>query len=625
MARMSFRMAILLALAVLLTGCGGPQRSPRPCADWSRGLVVGATSLNAPVALCVAPDGSAIHLAWGEVSPQGDGIRYVQLNPQAQIVHDRVLPFAVHSPRNVRLVSDGRGGLLLLWLNGTGADRQVLAARLDAAGEVVGTPAQVCTSAPEADAFAVTTGPGGTDLFWSHDGAGEARGIYHVRLDSTGRPATLCTRILPGGISPDAATGHDHYVHLAWIHEPKPGEEHVFYARFDPDTQKLESPHEAGTFVGDSKVRIYGPRIALTRTHAYVFWAWERLVTPIYLLSTPEAGEGECHYVALPLGEGDQPSEERVLNVPIAARPTYVPAAGAYAYSALAEPARDENTLVQVYGPLPWIRTTMPGASVPPRYMQQVNITSMAVHSPAPATGSGDELAVSVVFLIATKRSQNLVIGVAYLSDSVLKGYQIAGRTMTQAIRPTLVADGRGHLHLAWLEPGGVRRYVVYYASTAPETQAALGQLTLRDVGDTLLQGLWRIVEAVSLFPMAFLALLAPLVWIVVYLVATAEGSLRFRGPRIALAVAMLLYIPAKFFLLPPDLLLFPPFSGQLSPAWANVLIIGLPVVLLCVALGVMVLYVKRAEARSLLAAYLVFGATDAFLTIALYAPGFLE
>lgn len=193
----------------------------------------------------------------------------------------------------------------------------------------------------------------------------------------------------------------------------------------------------------------------------------------------------------------------------------------------------------------------MPGASVPPRYTRQVRIHSMAVHSPAPVARLGDELAVSVVFLTATKRSQNLVIGVAYLSDGVLKGYQVAGRTMTQAIRPTLM--------------------------------------------------------------------------IVAYLVATAEGSLPFRGPRIALAAAVLLYIPAKFFLLPPGLLSFPPFSDQLSPAWANVLVIGLPVAILCAAPGGMVLYVKHAKAPSLLAAYLVFGTTDAFLTIALYAPMPLE
>lgn len=52
---------------------------------------------------------------------------------------------------------------------------------------------------------------------------------------------------------------------------------------------------------------------------------------------------------------------------------------------------------------------------------------------------------------------------------------------------------------------------------------------------------------------------------------------------------------------------------------------LGLPLAILGAALGVMGLYLKKAESHSLLAAYLIFGATDAFLTIALYAPGFLE
>ncbi len=624
MAKRFFRIAVLVLAAVLLAGCGGPLRSPQACSDWSRGLAVGATSFNAPVALYAAPDGSAVHLAWGEVSAEGDGIRYVRLNAQAQVVRDYILPFPVRSPRNVRLVSDGAGDLTLLWLDGIGEQRQVMAARLDSAGEPLGAPVQVSLPPPEADGFSATAADG-VHVFWSHEGTGEARGIYHVRLDATGRPTTPGVRIVAGGISPGAATDADGRVHLAWIYEPKSGEEHVFYARFDPDTRELESAREVGTLVGGTKTRIYGPEVGLTHSHAYVFWSWERLIAPIYLLSAPEAGQGECHYMALPLAEGGAPPEEQTLNLPILTRPTYVPAAGAYAYSALAQPVSDANRLVQVYGPLPAIRTTMPGASMPPRYTQLVDINSMAVYMPAPAAGARDEAAVGVVFLTATKRSQHLVIGVAYLADGALKGYQIAGRTATQSIRPTLAADERGHLHLAWLEPAGVRRYAVYYAGTAPETRAALGRLTLRDVGDALLQGIWGVVEAVSLFPMAFLALLAPLVWVVAYLLAKAEGSLRFRGSRIALAVAILLYIPAKFFLLPPDLLSFPPLSDRLPPTAANALVIGLPVAILCAALGVMMLYVRRAEGRSLLAAYLVFGATDAFLTIALYAPGFLE
>ncbi|MGB9593699.1 MAG: hypothetical protein ACPL7R_06150, partial [Anaerolineae bacterium] len=569
--------------------------------------------------------GSAVHLAWGQVSSEGDAIRYVQMDARGNVAHDRALPIAVRSPRQVRLLPDGQGGLLLLWLNGVGEARRVVAAHLDAAGQPVGTAVQVSAPAPEADSFAATATASGVEVFWSYEGASPARGIYHVRLDTAGQPVAPSARIVEGGIGPQAAAGPDGYVHLAWIHEPKPDEEHVYYARFDPAAREIESPREVGKFVGGIKVRGYGPEVALAGNRAYVFWAWERLVSPLYLLSAPEAGEGECHYVALPLTDGSAPPSEQTLNLPIIARPSYVPATGAYAYTALAEPAPDAGQLVRVYAPVPGIKTTMPGANMPPQYTQRVGANSMAVYMPAPAAGSRDEVAVSVVFLTATKRAQHLVVGVAYLADGTLKGYQIAGRSATEAIRPTLAVDDRGHLHLAWLEPGGVRRYVVYYASTAPETRATLNAFTLRDAGDALMQGLWRIVEAVSLFPMAFLALLAPLLWIVGYMVAKAEANLRFRGPRIALVVAILLYIPAKFFLLPPDLLSFPPFWDRVPPAGANALVIGLPVVILGAALGIMTLYLRKAETRSLLPAYLIFAATDAFLTVALYAPGFLE
>jgi len=608
----------------MLAGCAGSVRSPRAAPDWSRGLAVGESSFSAAVALYVQPDGSLVHLAWGQVSAEGDGIRYVQINTRAQVIQDRILPIAVRSPRQVRLLPHGEGGLIALWLNGISEERRLLAVRLDSSGQPLGEPVQLSESGPEADSYAAVASASGAEVFWSHEGADEARGIYHVHLDRDGQTLSGSRRIVEGGISPGAQMGSDGRLHLAWFLEPKSGEKRVYYAPFDPHKPAVEAPRQVGAFMANLKVRSHGPAIALSGDRAYIFWAWERLVTPIYLLSAPEAGQGECHYVILPLESGAEPSEEQALNLPVIAHPAYQPASGSYAYTQLAQTAPGSDLLVQVIDPLPGFISPVPGTNLLPRETQLVGFNSMAVYMPSPAPGARDEVAVSVTFQTATKRSRSLSIGVAYLSSEVVKGYQIAGRSASVAMRPTLAADKRGHLHLAWLEPGGVRRYVVYYASTAPETREALGKLTLRDVGDALMSVAWGLVQAVSLFPMAFLALFAPLAWIVAYLIATAEGDLNSRRSRIALAVAILLYIPAKFFLLPPDLLSAPPFSDRVSQAWANALTIGVPIAILAFALGILWIYLKRAETRSLLAAYLIFGATDAFLTVGLYAPGFI-
>ena len=68
-----------LLLLVLLTGCTmESDRTEKPAPDWSRGLILGRTSLRQPVALALDSQNHA-HLVWTD-----RGLHYTRLDASAK-------------------------------------------------------------------------------------------------------------------------------------------------------------------------------------------------------------------------------------------------------------------------------------------------------------------------------------------------------------------------------------------------------------------------------------------------------------------------------------------------------------------------------------------------------------
>lgn len=575
-----------LAVAGLVAGCATQRpRSKLAGPDWSRGVQVGECSVNDLVALYAEPDGERVHLAWGRVSTAGDHLRYVQLDGRAQVAQDHALSVAVRSPRQVRLVPDGEEGLILCYLSGVSEGRRLFALHLDRSGQPLGEAVQVPGPELEVDEYALVPSARGAEVFWSHN-ARATRGLYHVALDHSGRALAPSQLIVEGGISPDARIDRQGKVHLAWVHEPGYFEENVYYAVFDPEARALGSPLRVGFFLLNPRATRFGPVVGLESDRAYVLWSWEHLVSG----ATTTAGEAECRYVAIPFGASEEP-QERTLALPASARPPYAPARGAYAYTQLA-PA---------------------GAGM-----------SGLIYMPSPVAGQHQEVATVVGFQASTRTRSYLQIGVVYLAGGEVKGYQAAARGGQVLMRPGLETDGEGHLHLAWLEPAGINRYQVYYASTRPGVRAALGRLGQQDVVEAAYEVAWRAAQMMSMFPIGIVWLFLPLVWVIGYYVVRPDGQLDMRGPRIALGIAIAIYLFSKYFLLPAGFMEAAPFVDRVSPAAADAIRFGLPAGILAVALGALGLYVRRAEDRSLFGAYFVFAATDALVTFIFYAPGVL-
>jgi hypothetical protein len=130
------------------------------------------------------------------------------------------------------------------------------------------------------------------------------------------------------------------------------------------------------------------------------------------------------------------------------------------------------------------------------------------------------------------------------------------------------------------------------------------------------------VFSGLGLLPIAGVWTFPAMVWVVVFFIATGREEMLRRGTQIGFAVAVLIYVGVKILLL-PGLFVGTPFLHRVPAAWAIVLGIGVPSVLLALALAVVYLYVRRAERATIFVAYLFFALTDVALTLTLYSPGF--
>jgi hypothetical protein len=184
----------------------------------------------------------------------------------------------------------------------------------------------------------------------------------------------------------------------------------------------------------------------------------------------------------------------------------------------------------------------------------------------------------------------------------------VVSATRRHSHRPELAAGADGTPRVAWLEAVGDNGYEVVVASAATEALEALGGFRLTD--------LWGEVLSVWFAGMSLL-FYAPMVigWIVLplglVLVVTLVSRISLQGWRALawLGVVMLLQLACKRFLAP-----------QLTPLQSLVQL-GLFLAPAVLGSGLVWVYWRRAERRSLLTAYGLFAAVDAVFSLFVLLP----
>ena len=609
MIRRFARYSILLAMLLILGGCDAtPDRSDKPSPDWSRGLRVGVASFNQPVGLQVDGEGHA-HLVWYAGTEEMGKLQYAQLDDQAQIVVERDLDIPLPDPHRPQLLLDRQGNMHLAWLAGEGGPeggmKSLFHFLLDYNGEALSEPTRLSPPGKEVKDYQMCLGQEGRiEVFWSAE-----EGIYYLGLDPQQvGDSNLPTLIVPQGTDPSAQVDRSGMIHLAWLQEPSPQVKELYYAAFQgfgqgpsPDEVKGIKLTEFGKWVN---VVLHGPVLGLDTEYVYIFWSLEHG-------AGVRAGTARLYYASFPLGQASPlaPTLLRISNL----EPVYTSSQGEYNYRWLTYPLGGQGSDF----------LAMPSIV---EGQQQPTLDELAVVFNVQVTFGVKASKSSIRDLETTGPGlkPEIQLAMAVFTKGKMKGYELAANTGSVSMRPNLVVDPASNLHLAWIDAAGFGRYDVYYATTSPEAKAWLDRTSPQDVLLKAAELGFGMLSGIALLPLAGFWVLPPLIWMGLFYLLAGEEELELKRVKLALGIAIALYLGAKLVFL-PIFLFHVPFLDQVPPQFSPALVFGVPLIILALALAAMYAYTRRTEEATLFRAFFVFALTDALLSLAIYAPSFFS
>jgi len=647
---------ILSAMLLILSGCDATSdRSDKPSPDWSRGLRIGVASINQPVALQVDPVkmGGHAHLVWytrmngewrmeDEVSKlrpepacpelalsEVEGLHYIQLDDQAKVVMERDLDIPLSDPHKPQLLLDKRGNMHLALLAREDGVKNLFHFLLGYDGEVLSEPTRLSPpsippSEGEVESYQICLGQEGRiEVFWSAE-----EGIYYLCLDERGVVISPPTLIVPQGTNPSAQVDSSGTIHLTWLQEPSSQVKELYYAAFKP--QQAEDSIKGTKLTQFSKVVsaiLRGPVLGLDMEYAYVFWSLEQR-------SGLEPGTARSYYVSFPLGQlsasenqfsaSESPPTGQAYLSPTPIRipnrePVYTPSQGEYNYRQLAYPL---EKWASDFVATPSVVEGQRGESANQRISELAVMFNVKVGFGRKAYLDESKMAAQQEMPVRPGFKPKIQLVMAIFTKGKMKGYQVVAKTDSASLRPNLQVDAASDLHLAWLDTAGFRQYDVYYASTSPEAKAWLDRTSPQDILLKAVELAWRMLSGVALLPLVGFWIIPPLIWVVLFYIFVGEEELELRRVKVALGIAIALYMGAKLVLL-PNFLLYVPFLDQVPPHLSSALILGVPLIILALALAAMYAYTRRTERATLFLALFVFALTDALLSLAVYASSF--
>jgi len=590
--------AVLLALglvvSLVMSGCSSAyERSDKPAGDWSRGLLLGESNVKQAVSLQTDASGHA-HLLWVEQLPDDTrGLHYAQIDREGQVVMDTSLTLDLPYPRDPQLLLGPDGTLHLGLLSRQDDNYLLYHGRIRNGGELSNL-VPLSRNAEDVESFQLIR-PAGDEVHvvWASERDDGRAGIYQRPLVSSdaGEP----TLLVPDGADPfvlveDLGTDTPGATHMVWTNRTDFSTRQIYYGTLEGGEVTPASGHHVTTFDYAESATYQPPVIGLDSDRVYITWSVQNLGGGM----TPTAAD--TYYISFTPGQ-EQYLDPRPLKLPSDHRPEYDDHPGHYTISQLAFLSPD------VY-------------------------STDYINAPAVVTRRGPELPVVVSLIIESASKQFMQLAVTILADGELVGYQIANETSNASVLPTLSADNDRHLHLAWLDTAGFRRYKVYYATTAPDARAWLDRTTVADVGEQAADLAWGVLSAIGFLPLTLMWNAPALVWLIVFYLIARQEHLDELGPKIALGVSFVLYLAVKTLFLPGLLSAGTPFVYLVPPEFASALSTIIPLAILGLAVIGLIIYLSRsrgAEPPTVFKGYLIFAFIDSLLTAILYAPRFFN
>ena len=577
---------LLLLLCPLLSGCQAIYtKSDMTVSDWSRGVRTGQAALNDQPAMSLIADNQVL-LCWvaSGSEPSTYILRLIQIDGGGETVLDRDLAIDVVSAAAVRLTRDGQDTLHLTWVDRQYNTRSLFHVRISPQGDVLDLPKMLSLPKTPVRSYSTVATPSGMEVVWTSDG-GESEGMYHASVTSSGEIALFSKQLRSSGYDAQLRFDGDGRLHIIWLEQPSFGERELFHALFSLEEQALRDVHRLTRYPAPSGVVSRSPEFAITEDYGYVFWSLERRgggMTP------PSA---DLFYVAFPVSEPRRATQPIQVHIASTKEPIYLTTETAYPVTQLADAAM---------GSLP----------------------SSFCYMPAAATSRDGDLAVLYSVELAGRNTQIIQVVLSIWRDGKLDGYQVIGQTRSSSLKPVLRLADDNQLHAVWIDTAGFGQYDVYYASTVPAIRQKMNRRTFSDVGLSVLDALWGVVQAMSFLPLVLMWALFPTMVLAVYIFIHPEGTFDYAINRVMLVISILIYTLFKYALrsgwlldlrLPRGL----PFGAT------NIILLAAPICITCLA-GLVTWLIMRKREASILPTFGIFVAIDAVATLLIYVPGVL-
>jgi len=548
---------------------------------WSRGALVGQTSISLPVPMAMNDEGT---IALFLLNKEGDSHypNIIGLDRSSEIIWEFPIDIAINKPMATQIAWNGEE-FVLLWID----NRSLYSTTMNISGNAVAS-STLLSEGIVADSFEIATAPDGDMILW-FGGTYKSPGVYILNLsDPSGERILVDGR----GVQPTIQFDNMGTLHAAWIIYPAMGvDPHLYYAAylegvFQPDQQTLVSEVSKRN---DSLLE--GPWIRLTSQQVRIFWLE-------VIRSGSQLYRGKGVALHFPYGKPELVKNPELILVPLTKSPTY-------------ETMSNSKS------------------AIGPQVLSDFGEYSLISPDEIMASpSSGDEFLLAVVLKIP-ERDGFMVdqLGVLLYADGI-SGYQLLTSTTGSSNSPAMQTDESGEYYLTWIEGITGSGRSVYFASTASDIQEALSILTDEDKERMVSETTFGLLKG------AVLALVAAPMWLILpgiilvigLIFGKLDESLNHPISRAIIALGLAAFWVSKLFTFMnvENAFAFVPFSNWIPVIPANLFLplqIGIPLIVFLIALATAWYFAKsdRYSTPPVPLFVVFYGIVDSLLTMAVY------
>ena len=567
---------VIFALAVFLSACDEVvEKGLKPSEDWSRGVPV-ADLVQGALGFYMEEGGDNFYLTWPEHTVERTNIHFLLLDKSGSEKVSQDLDLLTGRQRTPRLAPAAEDRIHMFWIRRPPRETfwELWHALLDLDGKIVRDPARLSSGDTNVGSYDFVIGPeGNVYLVCNCNGAG---GIFGLRIGPMGEPGEM-VRLTAAGSSPSIRQDRAGVLHMAWFEGAQ-----IKYASFSPSFSTEVQDEIIETLpvgAGDSRL---GPRIGLSEGWIYILWS-------TLSRSGLEAGTARTEYLAFPEGDVNAKNRvERISIIPVEDQP-YQNYEGSLSLSGLVA-------------------------------ISSVSFSSDYVYEPMTAAGEKSELVVAMVTNQNYRQDVLVQPVVVLFEEGRVKGYSLAGKTLSFSRNPSVVIDPNGNLYMAWRE--GTAGSKAFFATTSPEAREVLDSFRSEDLVSMMLRGGLEGFAAILLFPLALPWLIPGFAIVLIWRITRDQESLENVASRVILVIALITYQVAKILFV-PTILTYTPFSAWIDvpTGWIGLLRVGIPIAIFFVGIGV----AERARrgSSSTILYFILACVTDMVFTLGVYGVSF--